>query len=465
MIPTRVRFARRAPAGRRLGLGAALVLGLAAAAPSQGPAGSGPEARKADESVGSLERAVAAALSSPPDSGPQGESAAQRIARLGPRTIPILFGVLASGDLPSSPLEGIAEPEPATESELQAALGALALLPRAEVRAHMERTLSGEPSEDDVLAVLRVQGRVATAEDLPLLLAAGERVAAGARSKLGSRLVFAQALDALVGRDPSLVEPLGQLARGQPAALLAVVVQAIGGAPSEAALAALGELLGRDPALEILILSEIERTSARLDAVPGQRTLESVRRCLGRLDPMVLVQAARAAATLGDSTALSPLIQLLSHPEELVRGAAYAALGKLTGQRLDPVSGAWESWLEAEEVWWAGQGQECLGILAQGNPAEQVRALEQLARGRIFRDQLVEPIEECLSSEATTVAELACVVLGRLGSKLALPALRAVSASEDPRLSRAARRALERIRDPAACAGRPRPPPAFPEGS
>lgn len=467
MIGSDVQIARPCFAWRGTSATAALVLVMSLPlAAWQGRPGSGNEARKESELDRSLERAVASALA--PEGGASSSDdyqPAERIARLGPRAIPILFSVLATGSLPAVEGGGILAPAAATEPGLETAMAALALLPRGEVRAHLQRVLSKDPEECAVVAALRVIGTIGTAEDLPLALTAGGRAAAGAKSKLSARIAFAEALEALVGRDPSLVEPLGRLARGAPAGLLSVVARAIGSAPSEASLAALGELLGREPALEVLILSEIERTAARLDVVASHRTLDSVRRCLARMDPMVLVQACRATGTLGDCVALSPLIQLLSHPEDLVRSAAHEALARLSGKQLPPVTAEWQSWLEAEEVWWAGPAQRSLSELAFGTPPAQVRALQDLARGRIFRDQLLAPIEECLSSDSGTLPALACVVLGELASRRALPALHAAAEGPDPALARAARRAVARIRDVERTPGLARCPPPGEEGS
>jgi len=274
----------------------------------------------------------------------------------------------------------------------------------------------GTPDRGSAVATLQILGLVGGAEDLRL---ASEAFA----SFDGLEPDFERALLSILERDPGALERLASTFQHSEREARFVLVNAAGRSQAPGSRAWLAHRLRTDPDVDLAILSHLARPPR-----PGGPTSfldeESCRRVLGFLgedDHQLRRGAVRAAAHLGDFSAVPILIERLDDASEVIRLEAQKALIALTGLRLGATAPRWRAWLETEQAWYAGRAPALLENLQDQDSTVVVRALAELASHRLERNSLARAVVPLLEDGDELVRQHAALTLARLGSLSVLP--------------------------------------------
>ena len=384
-----------------------------------------------------LEAAITAALertSAPADVAP----ASDELARLGPEALPALF-------------ERLQQSETLGPLRTAALIGAFAQLPRDEVIVFLHdqvRTANERQRE----AGLDLLAQVGTRKDLELTLALGTLRDPAASPGRALREAFESALLALCERDPETTKALAaSFPRVAPAAQASLALAVARGAGPEAAglLAAQLESAGKDAdALLLFELGRITRCSgAGDDLLVGDR----VRKLLDHSDAGVRVLACLALGNLRDHQSVPDLIALIGDDDSNLARAAHSALTSLTGLALPAEQEVWTGWLDAGVAWWDERAELCREALVSGTTTEAAAALHEIARQRLYPDQLASLLALALERTEPDILKITCRALGALPERTAFDALFALTTHEDPTIVEQARAALERLEAARPC--------------
>jgi hypothetical protein len=296
-------------------------------------------------------------------------------------------------------------------------------------------------------AVLRTLREIGTARDVELALRAAAPRESGASPRLETALE--QCLTALLQRDEQAPPAVIAAFAGAHESLRPCVLQALGGAKSRAALLALARIADSVPELRALALAELARGAANLAAPFDEDVAGAVRTALTVSDETVVRHAAIAAGRLEDPHCVPALIALLDSDNAALRGEALWALRQISGLRLGSDSARWNRWYETERRWRADEGAVLLRRLESNDAALCARALNELARHRLWRHEMSALLAESLGLLEGERLRLALGVLGTLQSQAAIPPLQEY-VREAPRGARAAAlRVLQALREPA----------------
>lgn len=322
---------------------------------------------------------------------------------------------------------------------------ALGRLPWSEVALALEARRTAAADVPTRLAAMEVLATLGRSEDVRALLAWAQlegktdRVAAEVRTALTARL------DELIQRQPDALRDLHGALVALNRSLLTPVLQGLARRPSAARLVALGELLSTVPALDPYVLAEIGHMAPRARVVPRASTRARVRRYLDSLDPVLVHEAIAAAEHLCDREAIPELIELLESSDRFAAQRAHQALVAITGQQLSKAPNAWLEWHAAVSDWWQGEAPKRLVVAVSGPPGAASLAIQELAKLRLYRDELAPLLAPCLQREEVELVLLACATLGHLGSLSSVEPLLDTLVDPNLDLRRAAYQALRRI--------------------
>jgi len=259
------------------------------------------------------------------------------------------------------------------------------------------------------------------------------------------RVAFADSLRRSLEREAIEVSHLRELFAGVVPGLRATLVEVMSDVPGAESGRSLAALLGRQPELDPLILSEIagrERSSNPLD---DEDLRTAVRSLLGSSDAMVLASAARASGILGDERAVEELVRIVAHDHSTVARNAADALWNITalGFGVDPER--WARWYEEELDWWQQRSPEVLFALETAEGVEFTRAIVQGLERRLYRDRIAASLVLRLRDEDPDRVRLSCAALAQLGGGIALGELVECLDSTDEGVRKAAHSALIRL--------------------
>jgi hypothetical protein len=373
------------------------------------------------------------------------ERIAEQLGALPTEELPELFGFLASGEVP-----GEQEGEPALELDpvlSTALLESFGLRPPAPVRA----LLGGlDPLTDRTRkAALAVLGEMARADDVDLVMRVASPEGAEVSVTRDVRKLATEALTRAMERDPRAVWDVRAAYEQAHPGLVVAIPTAIGAARPPEGLQVLGDLLGRVPELDPIVLAEIGTFAQSVQGPVDSVVVGTVRDHLNHADPRVIRGAALAVSRLDDTLAAGRLVQLLSHDDPNVRTSADLALQRIAGRDLRGDAARWEAWYADELAWRDREGPRCLDQLVTRDRAFVAAALNEVAAHRLFRHELEDAVVGTLSWKDPGIVILACGVIGKLGVRSALPELRALAAGPDPVLAEAAKGAMRALLGPA----------------
>jgi len=292
---------------------------------------------------------------------------------------------------------------------------------------------------------MEVLGALGRPEDMRTLLAWAELDGKTVRVAPDVRAALTRRLDELVNRQPDALRALTSAAPDLNRSLLTPVLHGLAQTPSARRLVSLGELLDCVPALDAFVLAEIGHMAPRARAVPEAATRQQVRRYLRSADPVLVHEAAAVAGHLRDRDAIPDLIWLLDSSDRVAAQRAHRALVEITGQQLSMARTTWQEWHTAVSEWWRDEAQKRLAIAVSGRPGAASLALQELAKLRLYRDELAPALAPCLQREEVEFVLLACATLGHLGSPAAIEPLLDTLAHSNVDVRRAAYLALRRI--------------------
>jgi hypothetical protein len=380
------------------------------------------------EILGRLAQATAAGDVSATELGGQ-------LARAGPAALPDLFTVLSGG----------AREEPLAELEHDALVEALASFGAPPLRAYLEHRLQDAIAPASAPRCSRCWGESARGSTWPWRAAASRRRprSVASRCLCGTpRVACSRAIPAgsATPSTGSCRPRRGRAgARARP-----------GDSARPEALPVLCALLGMRGELDLVLLPEIGRVVEHAPRPLEESDLTAVRRMLEADDAQLLREAALAEGHAADALAAPGLVRLLGHENRGVREAAAWALETADGPAPARRRGALER-LAARRARLVPRGRSAARARARGEPGRDRRAGAGRGepappaprRARAGRG-------EDAGARHARVRRLGCTVLERLGSPVAVPALRATLADEDPTVAAAAREALSSLGAPAA---------------
>jgi HEAT repeat protein len=360
-----------------------------------------------------------------------------RIVALGSTSFPQLVLLLARG--------AFQDGEALDAEQTEALVAGLAAFPHAKLRAFfVERSMPDvdppvEPGER--IAILNILGRMGRGSDMGLVMRLGVPDPALLEPELKAPLQGT--VEQILRRHPSAADALLRPLIDGSLDVAAALIQAAGASLSPAALPVLVEVLGREPALDAVLLVQIGILAEVAPKPIDEVLLFQVERYLGSPENQCAREAALACGHAEDFDALAPLIELLEHEDRGVREAALWALERISGQRFRSEAARWGSWLRSEECWFEDDLPRIAAKLS-GEIATAVDGLGEIALHRYRRHQLAVEVAPALQNKSAIVRRLACIVLERLGSPVAIPEL-TERLEDEASVSHAARQALESL--------------------
>jgi len=365
----------------------------------------------------------------------------RRLCSVEASEIPMLFRLAAGGRLPGGDPDGLA---PLDDAERQAVREALCARPRRELVPFLG-DLATRPIDPSLRGeAQRLLGCMGSADHLKLLARLthpfNERGAVPPELRAG----FSAAMGAILARDPAALAQVRGLFSESPPGLASSIVEALASLRSSAATRILGDLLGRSPGLDPLLLARLAERG-RLRESGTESVFESVRRYLKKSDPTLVTAAVLACGLLGDDGAVESLIDLLDHTDERVRRGVFVALERISGLALGEAPARWTSWYQSETRWWEEKAEVLLLRIERGRGLEFVRAAREALEHRLFRDRIAEAFAQTLQRGGDEEVLLACRALEQLRSRLGVPGLIECLESDDSRVRAAAWKALRAI--------------------
>lgn len=316
---------------------------------------------------------------------------------------------------------------------------------RRERQAFLDGRLEADPDAQERIVALELLGASVTVSELEELAEWSDPGVGQDRVDARVRTAFGAALAATMRRLPETVDAVPRLMERAHLSLLPAALDALAGGGQARALDALGRLLGGRDAVNVLVLVEMGQLARVLPHPidPGVRA--RARSFLVAADRSVLLEAIKAVEYMDDQEAIASLLEILSGGDMAAGERAHRALVSITGQHLPPRPEAWTDWYRGAMEWWQGEAQDDLQALFDEDNASRSRILMELSKRRVHRHGIAERIAPLLTRDDSTLAVLACAVLGHLGSALSTHALIDALASPNVELKRAAYLALCRI--------------------
>jgi HEAT repeat protein len=256
---------------------------------------------------------------------------------------------------------------------------------------------------------------------------------------------FSAAARAALVRDPRAYASVNSQFTHTHVALRPSLLNALGVTPQSESLALLPMLLGRDPGLDLQVLTQLISVARNVHDPLDQGRLVRVRSYLSQPDALLRSQAAQALGRLHDYESVRELIDLLSDEQAGVRASAHWSLRTITAMTLDASPLAWLSWYQAQTRWWSAEAPELLARLDHAEPAELVTLLRELGAKRLFRHPLTAHLLPLLRDEDPEVVLMACSAIQNLRSGSAASALAGLFDHEEARVRHQSRRAWRQV--------------------
>ncbi|MFN0244285.1 MAG: HEAT repeat domain-containing protein [Planctomycetota bacterium] len=388
-------------------------------------------------------------------SGPaQTPGLARELAALGPRAIPALLEVLALRPRPRDPTPRSSSKSdaraklhdtPPADPIAESLLAALVEMPGIKLRSALEDSIARDSSARARCAVLRCLGRAGTARDLALVARAACTVAPDEPMADEVRSALVRALLEVLARDPSACGAIEGVYPHVAPVVRPGFLEALGLRAGDAALRSLSRLLHIDADLRARALVEIGRAAAKSSRPVDDDVLANVRRYLVEGVPAGLPEAILAVGYLDDCESIPQLIALLSSEHRGARANAQWSLQRITRLGFRDTPDQWAAWYASEMEWWTRVWPSLAEDL-HGRDRTRLRvALAQLGSRNLDRHRLAVEVAATLQVEDLTTQDLACAVLGQLGSSAAVPALIAALEHDDAAIRTSAWSALRKI--------------------
>ena len=229
---------------------------------------------------------------------------------------------------------------------------------------------------------------------------------------------------------------------GVPPPLRPAIVAAAGAAGDPLALELLAQMLDQPGDLQSIALAELARQHAPSEIPNG--LFDALRVRLDPAQPMICLSACNAVGALGDFGSVDTLIDLVQTPWAGVTTTAHRALCHMSGLELPAQSSSWRTWRTRESEWFLHREPALLTEIQCGSERQARETLQEIGLYRWERHRLSDIAAEGLLRPEASIRNLACSVLGQLGSPRARAALEEFKSREDETGALAAQAALEK---------------------
>lgn len=273
------------------------------------------------------------------------------------------------------------------------------------------------------LRLLEVLREVGAAPCVPLFVDLCAGLLPALESSPATLRLAEESVAAMIRRDDRTVDRLGRHWRRIPVRVAALLVTGIAASRDRAAIAMLGDVLGRDGITPAGALA-LAAASAEDGIVLGDRILERIRDLLENREGECRARAAAALGMVHDRGSVEALVLALEDPDGIVQEAAEEALKAIAGRRdLRDIAG-WEGWAASEAAWWTASGASWISDLEDGDVPAFSAAVRLSLSHPAFRREFAEAIAPRLDDLDPGVRSLALVTLKHLGGPHAHALLR-----------------------------------------
>jgi hypothetical protein len=293
-------------------------------------------------------------------------------------------------------------------------------------------------------AALKLLGRHASAEDVPLLVDL-LRTDEGRLSVEGPLAdAFESTLAEIARRDLRIAARMPWFAENAPA-LRPALVRALGSSGDPEALPTLTAAL-QDRDLALMAIRQIARLAGKAPPELRGELSTRVRPFLVWADEATRRHAMRALVALEDESSVPELLKIVEADATVRHDAEYEALRGLTGRNLPAEAARWRSWYDSERRWLEQDASAAIGRLVSDEPGRVVAAIREIADHGLERGRLAEALSRVLREHASAaVRNQACLGLAKLRSRAGLEALTLALSDADPVVAGNALSALRTI--------------------
>ena len=246
---------------------------------------------------------------------------------------------------------------------------------------------------------------VASAFDL-----AAPHEATSRRDHRGLRNQLVKTLSTTLRRERNLYPVLRKLTRELTLVQRAALFEAVGSAPSPAALRFLVAQLGEAP-LDGIVLTQLGLVARDIEVALGEPELMRVRPYLTSSDPNLRTQAAQTVGRLDDFGSVQSLIALLSDEQAKAREMAHWSLRSITAMTYTAEPNRWNIWFQQESRWWEEKAHAVIERMRSRHVVEAIDAMNEVAGKRLFRRQLTPELLPLLQDRDPRIVRMACSAL------------------------------------------------------
>ncbi len=401
--------------------------------PSGDPA-AGPAARAYDSLVVEAVRAVLDPATC--EQRPEVKRLAAALAGLGPPAIPVVVGLLCGEiedlGVPRGGPEGRFQRE-LLEVRTEALRSSLKRFPIGQVVAYLSSRIEPTSGIDERLFVAEMLSDLddECVFDALLKTLSGVEPIQFERTYVCGTLE--RALTAQLSSRPSNFGPLESFARGCDPAALPVLARGVADTRCTRGLEVLVRWLGRDARLDAIILRKLGQVLERSELAVPDSTLAEIRRLLASPDNAVRCAAVAVLGRLRDTESFAALVALLESNHALLASTARWSLRQLIEADLGAESAPWIAWQEEEARWWSETAPAMLEDLGGADPGRAFQAVTDLVQHPFYRHELTDDLAALLARPEPGLPQAACSALVRLGSSRAVPWLvDALDSADEP---------------------------------
>lgn len=377
------------------------------------------------------------------------EELVDAVVALGPDAIPTLFGYLA-GTLegpepeftPAAEIpESVAVSLPEAPREDLVVIDALKRFPRARVVPQVTSAIL-HANVDVKLVGMRILGEVGDAQAVDAWLDVMTDVPELQLQRVYVQVPSEAALASVLARDRSAFNALAVRVKAVPPRIVPAIVRAVGGSGCARGIDVLLGLVGRDQALDLVLLAQVARLGEETVGTLPDEQMNGLRPFLGDDNWHVRREAVAALGRLQDYSSYAQMVALLDDEQRLIAQTAAWSLRRMSGQDFGEDAAAWRGWFETELAWFQSEGARWTQGLEDQDPTRVVDATRELLQHPLFKHDVAQSLVPLLGHENAAVATSAATALGQIGSRTAIPALVAALNAEDEGLRTAAWTAL-----------------------
>jgi hypothetical protein len=373
------------------------------------------------------------------------EELTRALVALGPKSIPLLYSLVLGAGLDGLigkdwiPAAWACQPEEIPDLCRRA----LAQMPAKEVIAHLAQVARSRPEIKERVVAMRILSGLRAAEGLQLVWSTTQELGALELGYPSVRTAVRGAMGAILSHTPTAWEWVDEHLEETDPATAQLLVETLGEIRLPQGMAVLEELLSTGSLPEAKLLSSMVELEAHSPWQLAGATARHLERCFRAQEPERRALAAALAGQLLLASSVPELLATIEDVDPRVRAAAAHALARMSNRPSDLDPTAWASWYEAELSWREKRVPNLLGALTGPRPGPASEALKELFTHPLWKRELARETASRLAKAPHPVGISACALLEHAHVRDALPGLVQTLEARDPRLKKAAWRALQ----------------------